>query len=189
MDFIVVGLGNPGKEYDKSRHNVGFETIDILCSRLGSSLKKETGNSLGASVVIGGKKVLLAKPTTYMNDSGLAVGELARRYKVEPENIIVVQDELDLEPGDVKIKVSGGLAGHNGLRSIKQHLKSDRFVRVRIGVGKPTHKSEGAKHVLKPMKRDELEIFEVSCERAADAVEIIVSNSLEKAMLETHTKD
>lgn len=187
MEFLIVGLGNPGKEYEHTRHNVGFEVIDILASRLGCSLSKETPNSLGATAQLSGHKVQLAKPTTYMNDSGIAVGEIARRYKLEVGQIIVVHDELDLELGDVKLKIGGGLAGHNGLRSMKQHLKSDEFIRVRIGIGKPSHKSKGASHVLKPMSKKELEVMDVSCERAADAVELVVSQSLDAAMLQIHT--
>lgn len=189
MEFLVVGLGNPGKEYVHTRHNVGFEVIDILSHRLGVSLSKETPSSLGATSNISGHKILIAKPTTYMNDSGIAVGEIARRYKLEPQNIIVVHDELDLEDGVVKIKVGGGLAGHNGLRSMKQHLKSDAFIRVRIGVGKPTHKTQGASHVLKPMSKKELEIMDIGCERAADAVELIIEKSVDAAMLATHTSN
>ncbi len=187
MDFIVVGLGNPGKEYERTRHNVGFSVIDILCSRYGSKLKKETPNSLATSIVISGKKVLLVKPTTYMNESGISVGEVIRRYKIPIENLIVVQDELDLELGIVRLKVGGGLAGHNGLKSIKQHLKSDLFIRVRIGVDKPAHKSRGASHVLKPMSKKELEIVDVACERAADGVEQTISQSLEVAMQTIHS--
>lgn len=111
MEFIVVGLGNPGKEYDHTRHNVGFSVIDILCSRLGVSLGKETPSSMGTSAVLGGHKVLLARPTTYMNDSGIGVGEILRRYKTEPEQLIVIQDELDLEFGSVRIKKVGDLPG------------------------------------------------------------------------------
>ena len=187
MDYVVVGLGNPGKEYSLSRHNVGFLSIDILCERLNISLKKETSNSLGVSGLIAGKKVLIAKPTTYMNDSGVAVGEILRRYKLEPSQLIVIHDELDLDFGTVRCKVGGGLAGHNGLRSIKQHLKSDEFIRIRIGVGKPIHKSQGANHVLKSMSKKDLELINISCEKAVDAVELIVSESLTSAMNTIHT--
>lgn len=187
MEFLIIGLGNPGKEYHHTRHNVGFEVIDILASRLGVSLSKETVSSLGATCKISGHKVLLAKPTTYMNESGIAVGEIIRRYKLKAENLIVVHDELDLELGAVKIKIGGGLAGHNGLRSIKQHLKSNEFIRVRIGIDKPIHKSRGATHVLKPMSKKELEVMDFACERASDAVELIVSQSIDAAMRAIHT--
>ena len=187
MEYIVVGLGNPGREYERTRHNVGFSVIDILCARYNAKLKKETPNSLGTSVVISGKKVLLLEPTTFMNESGIAVGEVIRRYKTKVENLIVVQDELDLELGIVRLKVCGGLAGHNGLKSIKQHLKNDSFTRVRIGIDKPSHKTQGASHVLKPMSKKELEVISVACEQAADAVELVIAESLEVAMLKIHT--
>jgi len=188
MDYIVVGLGNPGKEYERTRHNVGFSVVDILCRRFGAKLKKETPNSLGSSIVISGKKVLLIEPTTYMNESGIAVGEVVRRYKTKVENLVVVHDELDLELGMVRLKVGGGLAGHNGLKSIKQHLKNDSFTRVRIGIDKPTHKTQGASHVLKPMSKKELEVIDIACEQAADAVELIIGDSLDAAMRTIHTQ-
>lgn len=187
MEFLIVGLGNPGKEYVHTRHNVGFEVINILCGRLGLTLSKETPSSLGATASIAGHKVLLAQPTTFMNDSGIAVGEIVRRYKLDVDHVIVVHDELDLELGDVRLKVGGGLAGHNGLRSMKQHLKSDAFIRVRIGIDKPSHKTQGASHVLKPMSKKEQELVGIACERAADAIEMIVSESLAVAMRVFHT--
>ncbi len=186
MDFIVVGLGNPGKEYELTRHNVGFLVVDILCNRYGAKLKKETPNSMGDTITIGSKKLLIAKPTTYMNDSGKGVGEIVRRYKTEPEQLIIVQDELDLELGDVKIKFGGGLAGHNGLRSIKDHIQSTDFLRVRIGVGKPRNAAQGASHVLKAFNKKELLEFKISCERAADAIELIVNTGVQNAMNQIH---
>ena len=151
------------------------------------NLKKETPNSLGTSSLVAGNKVLFIKPSTYMNDSGIPVGEVLRRYKTDVSKLIVVHDELDLEMGSVRLKVGGGLAGHNGLKSIKQHLKNDSFIRVRIGIGKPTHKTQGANYVLKPMGKKELEVLDVACETAADAVELIISDSLESAMRTIHS--
>lgn len=187
MDFLVVGLGNPGKEYDNTRHNVGFKVIDILCSRNHVRLSKETPSAQGATTTIGSHKVMLACPTTYMNDSGIGVGEIMRRYKLEPQHIIVVHDELDLDFGVVRLKKGGGLAGHNGLRSINQHIKSTDFLRVRIGIDKPGHKTQGAHHVLKPMNARQRDELDVSLERAADAVEAIISDSLDAAMRIFHT--
>ena len=187
MEFLVVGLGNPGKEYESTRHNVGYRAIDILCDRNNVSLSKETPSTLSATISIGTKKVLLCRTTSYMNDSGIGVGEVMRRYKLEPSQLIVIQDELDLEFGVVKIKDGGGLAGHNGLRSINQHIKTMDFLRVRIGVDKPSHKSQGASHVLKKMSKTENEIAELACAQAADAVELIVSDSLDAAMRVTHS--
>lgn len=187
MEFLVVGLGNPGSEYDKTRHNVGFCVIDLLAERNGVTLSKETSSSQAVTANIDGHKIMLAKPTTYMNDSGIAVGEILRRYKLEPEKLIVVHDELDLEFGDVRIKIGGGLAGHNGLRSIKSHIKTQEFIRVRIGVGKPNHKTQGANHVLKQMTKKQFEEMEFAIQKAADAVEIIIKDSLNAAMQTIHT--
>lgn len=188
MDFIVVGLGNPGKEYELTRHNVGYLVVDILCNRYGGKLKKETPNSMADTIHIGSKKILIAKPTSYMNDSGKGVGEIIRRYKIDIKQLIIVQDELDLELGDVKIKTGGGLAGHNGLRSIKDHIQTQDFLRIRIGVGKPRNAQQGASHVLKPFNKQELEEFKISCEEAADAIELLINTDIQTAMNQTHSK-
>jgi len=186
---LVVGLGNPGDEYARTRHNVGAEVIEILARRHGAKLKKaKRERALADEVRIGAKRVALAIPLTYMNESGQAIGALARRYDVEPDQIVVVHDELDLEPAVLKGKVGGGLAGHNGLRSIKQHLKTDEFLRVRIGVGKPVSKERGADHVLNRFgKRERLEI-EVTLELAADAVETIATDGIDAAMNRYNTR-
>ncbi len=131
---------------------------------------------------IGSALVALAVPLTYMNDSGLAVTALARRYGVEPEQIVIVQDELDLPVGALKVKNGGGLAGHNGLRSIKAHLHSDAFLRVRIGVGKPASKEQGVDHVLKKFSKRERAEIDVTIEQAADAVECIATDGIDVAM-------
>ena len=131
---------------------------------------------------IGSKLVALAVPLTYMNDSGLAVTALARRYGVEPEQVVIVQDELDLPVGVLKVKNGGGLAGHNGLRSIKSHLHSDTFLRVRIGVGKPVSKEQGVDHVLKKFSKRERTEIDVTIEQAADAVEAIAADGIDAAM-------
>ncbi|MBK5332671.1 MAG: aminoacyl-tRNA hydrolase, partial [Ilumatobacteraceae bacterium] len=129
---MVVGLGNPGKEYVRTRHNVGAEAVALLAERAGEKFKAGRDKALVGGARIAGRRVVLALPTTYMNDSGMAVGALMRRHKVEdPAQLIVVHDELDLPPGVVRVKVGGGLAGNNGLRSITQHLKTQDYVRVR----------------------------------------------------------
>jgi peptidyl-tRNA hydrolase, PTH1 family len=181
-DFLVVGLGNPGDDYARTRHNVGAETVEILAARHGASLKKERVRARAAETRLGEKRVALAVPFTYMNDSGLAVVALARRYRVEPEQIIVVHDELDLPVAALKVKSGGGLAGHNGLRSIVAHLHSDAFVRVRIGVGKPASKEQGVDHVLNRFSKRERTEIDVTLEQAADAVECIVDAGIDDAM-------
>ena len=186
-DFVVVGLGNPGAEYARTRHNVGAEVVDLLARRHRASLRKGKERALVDEVPIEGKRVALAVPLTYMNDSGDAVRLLAHRYGVEPEQIIVVQDEFDLPTAVLKLKSGGGLAGHNGLRSIKAHMHSDAFLRVRIGVGKPMSKEQGAGHVLNKFSKAERVEIDVTVERAADAVEAIVREGIETAMNQFNT--
>jgi PTH1 family peptidyl-tRNA hydrolase len=180
---LVVGLGNPGRDYEDTRHNVGFDVIDELARRHSVSLKAGRDRALVAEVRHTAQVFVLSKPTTYMNNSGQAVGPMVRRYALsDPERVIVVHDELDLEPGVVRVKVGGGLAGHNGLRSITQHMKTQDFVRIRIGVGKPQHKDVGADHVLTKMNRRDRELFDHSVQRAADAVELVILHGADTAM-------
>jgi len=186
---LIVGVGNPGREYERSRHNVGFEVIDELARRAGVTLKASRDKCLLAEVHGDYLHYLLAKPMTYVNNSGQAVGPLARRFDIaDIERIVVVHDELDLAPGVVRVKVGGGLAGHNGLRSITQHLKSQEFVRVRIGVGKPPSKERGGDHVLGRIPTAERELLDVSVQRAADAVEIILKHGADTAMQQTNAE-
>ena len=188
-DLLVVGLGNPGSEYQASRHNVGAEVIELLAQRHGGTLKRTRERALVAEVRIEDDRVALAFPQTYMNLSGEAVALLVKRHGItDPERIVIVHDELDLPLGRIQIKRGGGLAGHNGLRSIKAHLHTDEFVRVRIGVGKPVTKEQGVDHVLRrPAKRDRLEL-DVSVNEAADAVELIRSEGVDAAMNRVNTR-
>lgn len=182
-DLLVVGLGNPGAEYEGSRHNVGAEVVDLLARRHGGVLKRTRERALVAEVRIGEARVALAFPQTFMNLSGESVARLVKRHGVDdPEKIVVVQDELDLPLARVKVKRGGGLAGHNGLRSIKAHLHTDGFVRVRIGVGKPDNREQGAHHVLKRVSKRERVDLDIAVEQAADAVELIVSDGIDAAM-------
>jgi peptidyl-tRNA hydrolase, PTH1 family len=187
-DLLVVGLGNPGDEFAQTRHNVGADVVDLLAKRHGVTLRtgKGPGRARAGETHIGGKRVALAIPLTYMNDSGLAVTVLARRYGVEPEQLVIVHDELDLPVGVLRVKSGGGLAGHNGLRSIKSHLHADAFQRVRIGVGKPASKEQGADHVLDRFGKRERTEIDVVLERAADAVERIATDGIDAAMNRTN---
>ena len=181
-DMLVVGLGNPGEEYARTRHNVGAEVVEILAARHGGRLRKGKERALVSEVRIDGRRVALAVPLTYMNDSGMAVRALIRRFDVPLEHVVIVHDELDLPPAALKVKDGGGLAGHNGLRSVVIHLKSDEFLRVRIGVGKPTSKVRGANHVLNRFGKRERAEIDVTLQDAADAVEMIVTDGVEAAM-------
>jgi PTH1 family peptidyl-tRNA hydrolase len=188
-DWLVVGLGNPGKEYAGTRHNVGFEVVDLLARRHDGRLKAGKERSLVDEVRIDGQRVALAEPTTYMNLSGESVAPLVRRFGIDdPTRLVVVQDELDLPTGRVRVKVGGGLAGHNGLRSIKAHLHTDAFVRIRIGVGKPPSKEHGADHVLKRVGKTDRESLAVAVEEAADAVELIIAQGADAAMNQVNAR-
>jgi PTH1 family peptidyl-tRNA hydrolase len=183
FDWLVVGLGNPGKQYASTRHNVGEDVVRLLAERRGDPLKSGRDNSLVAESRIGDKRVVLAFPLTYVNESGQAISALVRRYRIEePDHIVVVHDELDLAPGVLRVKAGGGLAGHNGLRSVVAHLKSQDFLRVRIGVGKPPSKERGAGHVLSKLPKRERELLDVAVVDAADAVETIVTDGVDAAM-------
>jgi PTH1 family peptidyl-tRNA hydrolase len=181
-DLLVVGLGNPGDEYRGSRHNLGAEVVELLAKRHGGRLRKRKERALVDEITIDGRRVALAIPLTYVNDSGHAVGALVRRFGVEPEQLVVVHDELDLPVAELKVKSGGGLAGHNGLRSIVAHLHTQDFQRVRIGVGKPVSKERGADHVLNRFSKRERAEVDVTVEQAADAVEAIMRDGVDAAM-------
>jgi PTH1 family peptidyl-tRNA hydrolase len=185
----VVGLGNPGAEYAGSLHNAGSDAVELVAKRHGATLRAEKGVAARAgTVTLAGRRVALAVPNTYMNESGVAVGGLARRYGIiDPETIVIVHDELDLPPGTVRLKAGGGLAGHNGLRSIESHLHTNEFLRVRIGIGKPPSAAEGATHVLRRPPKAVRESMEEAIETAADCVERIATDGLDAAMLWCHS--
>ncbi len=193
FDWLVVGLGNPGSKYAGTRHNVGEQCVRLLAQRHDAPLKAGRDNALVGEARFGTgvdtERVVLAFPITYMNDSGRAVSALIRRYGFElPERIIVVHDELDLEPGVLRVKAGGGLAGHNGLRSITQHLKTQDYLRVRIGVGKPLDKDRGASHVLTRVPSAERELLDTTVAEAADAVEMIIASGVDVTMREFHAR-
>jgi PTH1 family peptidyl-tRNA hydrolase len=181
-DLLVVGLGNPGEEYDKTRHNVGAEVVELLARRHGGKLRKQKERSLTDEVNVAGKRMALAIPLTYMNLSGEAVAPLVRRYGVEPGQLVVVHDEMDFELGRLQVKNGGGLAGHNGLKSIVAHLHTQDFVRIRIGIGKPPGSRQGADHVLRRFSKAERKEVDVTLEEAADAVELILAEGVDVAM-------
>jgi PTH1 family peptidyl-tRNA hydrolase len=186
---LVVGLGNPGSEFVGSLHNAGSDAVELLAGRHGASLRAEKGvQARAATATISGRRVALAVPTTYMNESGVAVRALARRFGVDdPAAIVVVHDELDLPPGTVRLKAGGGLAGHNGLRSIASHLHSQEFLRVRIGVGKPPSSAQGASHVLRRPPRAVREVLETAVQTAADSVERLAADGIDAAMAWCHS--
>jgi peptidyl-tRNA hydrolase, PTH1 family len=188
-DLLVVGLGNPGRDYDRTKHNVGAEVIELLVTRHGGRLRSGKERAQTAELRFADRLVATAVPETWMNDSGEAVHLLVRRYGVAPDALVVVHDELDLPVGTVRVKDGGGLAGHNGLRSIADHLHTNAFVRVRIGIGKPSSKEQGADHVLSRFGKSDRELVDQAIARATDAVEAIATDGLDAAMRVHNTSD
>ena len=181
--FLVVGLGNPGKEYVGTRHNVGAAVVEALAEAHDCVLRKSRDQSLNAAISLEGKKVLLAFPQTFMNNSGQAVSSIMRRNGISnPENLIVVHDEMDTPPGDLRIKFGGGLAGHNGLKSITNHLHTQDYLRLRLGIGKPADKDSGANYVLKRPSKAEQEIFSQAIQKAIEAIEALILEGKDAAM-------
>jgi PTH1 family peptidyl-tRNA hydrolase len=179
LDLLVAGLGNPGREYADTRHNVGFMVADELARRHGASFRSKFSGEV-ADLRLDGRVALL-KPQTFMNESGRSVGAAVRYFKVPPEALLVVHDEVDLEPGRLQARLGGGLAGHNGLRSVAQHLRTGDFLRLRVGVGRPERgdRRPVADFVLSPFA-PELDV-ESLVARAADAVELVATEGLEAA--------
>ncbi len=179
---IVVGLGNPGKKYEHTRHNVGFMAVDKCAKGLRVDISQEKFSALIGRVRIDSREVILAKPQTYMNDSGRAVGAIIRSAYADVADLVVVHDELDLPFGAVRVKINGGHGGHNGLRSIIEHVGSSDFVRVRIGVGRPGPGVDAADYVLSPFLVEERQVLPDIIARAAAAVQAIVQEGPARAM-------
>jgi peptidyl-tRNA hydrolase, PTH1 family len=180
LDLLVAGLGNPGREYERTRHNVGWLVLDELARRHGGSWRSKFNGSL-AEIRLDGARLALLKPETFMNDSGRSVAAAARFFKVGPQALLVVHDDVDLEPGRLQARSGGGLAGHNGLRSLAQALGTQDFLRLRIGVGRPGRGDPRsvADYVLSPFRPEE--DADALVERSADAVETLVREGLETA--------
>lgn len=184
---LVVGLGNPGPTYARTRHNVGFMVVDLLAERIGSAFKLHKRS--GADVVTGrlrGRPVVLARPRCYMNESGRQVGPLAKFYSVPPADVVVIHDDLDLDYGRIRLKQGGGEGGHNGLRSIATVLGSKDFQRVRLGIGRPPGRQDPAAFVLQPFGARERDELPTICEQAADATELLIELGLEPAQNVVH---
>lgn len=189
VDWLVVGLGNPGVDYVNTRHNSGADTVWRLAERHGGSLRRDGKIKVLADTVrVGQHRLLLAFPQTFYNESGQAAGGLLRRHDLEPDRLLVVHDELDLPTGRIKVKFAGGLAGNKGLASIKAHVGTDAFTRVRIGIGRPPGRQGGADHVLRRPGKTERTELDITIEEAADAVEAIVTDGLDRAMQRFNTK-
>lgn len=183
FDFMLVGLGNPGAKYENTRHNCGFLAIDAFCERHGVSMKKSKFWSFIGECKIKGKRILLVKPQTFMNNSGQAVKAAMNFYKIPPENIIIAFDDISLEPGKIRMRRKGSDGGHNGIKSIINHINSQDFPRIKIGVGaKPTPEWDLANWVLSGFDKKDLPAVKDSFEKAADAAECIFTQSIDVAM-------
>ena len=183
VEFLIVGLGNPGKKYETTRHNAGFMCIDKLSQKENVDVKKVKFHALIGECYIEGHKVIVMKPQTMMNNSGQAIKECATFYKIPPENIIVIYDDISLEPGKLRIRRKGSAGGHNGIKSIIAHLGSENFPRVKIGVGaKPHPDYDLVDWVLGSFPKDQLKLINESCENAYNAIKIIMNADIDGAM-------
>jgi len=185
---LIVGLGNPGREYEATRHNAGFWWLDEFARAHSANFKADSKfHGLVARVALRGHEAHLLKPQTFMNVSGRSVGAVAQFYKIEPANILVVHDELDLPPGSAKLKLGGGHGGHNGLKDIIAHLATRDFWRLRIGIGHPGERSEVSDYVLHAPRKEEQALMDEAMQRAQDVAMLIIEGKLEAAMLKLHS--
>ena len=180
--ILIAGLGNPGKEYENTRHNAGFLVLDTLAKKLGADLSERKHRALCGKAVIGGQKVILLKPQTYMNSSGESIRAAADYYKVPPEDILVVYDDISLAPGQLRIRAKGSAGGHNGIKSIIAHLGTQEFPRVKVGIGEKPPRMDLADYVLGHFSSGEKKIMEEAAKEAADAICEIVNVGIEQAM-------
>ena len=185
---LIVGLGNPGREYESTRHNVGFLWVDELARLQNLGFRSEAKfHGLTARGQLHGHEVLLLKPQTFMNVSGRSVGALVQFYKISPEEMLVVHDELDLPPGVARLKMGGGHGGHNGLKDIIAHLGSRDFWRLRIGIGHPGDRSEVSNYVLNDPRREERELIDEAMQKAQSIAHLVIEGKTEAAMLKLHS--
>ena len=185
---LIVGLGNPGREYEKTRHNAGFWWVDAIAGRKRAAWKRDTKFSgYTAKVEEGGRDFLLLKPATYMNESGRSVSALLRFFKIEPAAMLVVHDELDLPPGTVRLKKGGGTGGHNGLTDVVEVLATKDFWRLRIGIGHPGHKDLVSDYVLAKARREEQEAIDPAFDRSLDLLPWLAKGRMTDAMTWLHT--
>ncbi|MGH7814799.1 MAG: aminoacyl-tRNA hydrolase [Candidatus Binataceae bacterium] len=189
LEWIVAGLGNPGAEYARSRHNAGFFTIDRIAERHGARTGRRRFKGLTAEAELAGHPAMLVQPQTFYNDSGECVAALLGYFKLAPARLIVIHDDLDLEAGRLRIKRGGGDAGNRGVRSIAESLGTPEFIRVRIGIGRPGANEDAKDYVLNPMTRAQLAGFDAALDRAAAAVEELAGGGLERAMNRYNQRD
>lgn len=184
---IIAGLGNPGKEYENTKHNVGFLTIDILAEKYDIKVNKIKFKGLVGEGMIGSEKVILVKPQTYMNLSGQCIREIAAFYKIDMEDLVIIYDDIDLPMGNLRIRKKGSAGTHNGMRSIIYDLQDDGFPRVRVGIG-GERKGDLANYVISGFSGDDRELIKEAIVKAADAVACLVTDGIDRAMVDYNTK-
>jgi PTH1 family peptidyl-tRNA hydrolase len=180
--FLIAGLGNPGREYRETRHNVGFMVVDRLSARLGVRFTRLESHALVTKGAYQDRRVILVKPQTFMNLSGTSVGSLARYYKVPPENLLVTYDDVDLPFGALRLRPAGGSAGQKGMKSIIERLGTEAFPRLRVGIGRPPGRMDAAAYVLQPFARDETAELPLLLDRAVESILVFMTAGIEKAM-------
>ena len=180
--YLIIGLGNPETEYSKTRHNMGFNTINKIAKQYNLEISKTKFQGLYEVAVIEGQKVIVVKPQTYMNLSGNCVKEFADFYKIQKEKILVIYDDMDIEPGKIKIRKKGSSGGHNGMKSIIQMLGTEEFSRIRIGIGRPKHNGDEINYVIGSIPEDKIHVLEEGVEKAKEAVIEILKNGIDSAM-------
>lgn len=188
-DLLVVGLGNPGRQFVGTRHNLGADVVEVLAERAGTRLRKTKARALAAGVVMNDLRVVIAFPQTFMNHSGESVRMLVRSYGIQEANhIVIIHDEIDLDVGRLRLKAGGGLAGHNGLRSITQHIGTTEYIRLRIGIGKPPPSQVGSEYVLRQPGKVEQQALDAAVHEAADAIELLTEVGVDQAMAKVNRR-
>lgn len=180
--YLIVGLGNPEEKYGNTRHNMGFDTINKIANKYNIEINKKKFKGLYGTGIIEGQKVILLKPQTYMNLSGESIKEAIDFYKIPEENLIIIYDDIDITPGIIKIRKKGGPGTHNGMKSVIQNIQTEKFPRVRIGIGKPEQKGELIQYVIGPINKEDKEILDKATTRGKEAVIEIIKNGVDIAM-------
>lgn len=180
--YLIIGLGNPEKDYSKTRHNMGFNVVNKVAEKYGIEINKKKFDSLYGEGIIENEKVILLKPQTYMNLSGKAIIQAVNFYKIPLENICVIYDDMDIAPGIIKIRKKGGAGSHNGMKSVVSELKSEDFARIRVGIGTPKFKEDSINYVIGAIPQEELIILDEGTTKAAEAITTILQEGIDKAM-------
>lgn len=180
--YLIVGLGNPEEEYANTRHNMGFDAINKISEKYNIDVNKKKFKGLYGTGVIDGKKVILLKPQTYMNLSGDSIIEVMDYYGIEPEDLIVIYDDMDIEKGTMKIRKKGGPGSHNGMKSVVENLQTTNFARIRIGIGRPEHNQDKINFVIGKLPKEEQDMLEAGVQKAAEAIPVILSEGIDNAM-------